>query len=101
MADLIRVMAVKGRTLPHPTRPKAFVGYEVVHDGGPADHEVPGGLRYRIKPDGELIQNTVMIRNALNKRRGDLAEFPAQPLAVAESAPTISFVRDEDATSEG
>jgi hypothetical protein len=71
-----------------------------VHNGGPADHEVPGGLRYRIKPDGELIQNTVMIRRAL--RREDIAEFQAQPLAVAESAPTISFVHvGEDATSEG
>lgn len=100
MADLIRVMALKGKMLPHPLRPKAFLGYEVVHNAGPADHEVPGGLRYRVMPEGELIQNSVMIRRAL--RRGDIAEFQAPPIAVAESAPTVSFVDESvDAPSEG
>jgi hypothetical protein len=100
MADLIRVMAVRGKMQPHPTAQKAFVGYEVVHDVGQADHVVPDGLRYRIKPDGELIQNTVMVRRAI--RRGDIAEFQAPPAAVAESAPT-QFLFDEtvDAPSEG
>ena len=98
MSDLIRVMAKPGALLPSPTHIRAFVGYAVVFDdNAPADHEVPGGSRYRIKPEGEIVPNTVATRKAL--RRGDILEFQAPPLAVAEDATPVTL--SADAPSDG
>ncbi len=95
MSDLIRVMAKPGAMLPHPTHVRAFVGYEVVFGDTPADHIVPGGSRYRIKPAGELVPNTAAMRKAL--KRGDVLPYEAPPLAVAEdTTDSVAFSADDE-----
>lgn len=74
MADTIRVKAVPGIVCPHQGR-RGFVGYETVRNGESADHEVPGGLRFRVMADGQEVPNTAHYRRAIE--RGDIAKFEA------------------------
>lgn len=82
--EQIRVYAVPGeghvqdmqRGRPH------YVGYELVTDAQAlADHVVPGGNRYRIKPDGVLVPNDSYHRGAL--RDGSLSLEPVAKAAEA------------------
>lgn len=81
MGEMIRVKAVPGAMLPSPTKLRAFVGYEAVGKDDPADHIVPGGSRYRMREDGELVENTASMRKALRNGSVVIAAEPAQPSA--------------------
>lgn len=83
MAEKIRVRAKPPAALGRLTaRNKGFIGYATCPADAPdVAHAVPGGNAYRVIPDGELVDNTSYIRNAL--RRGDLEVVTAEPAADA------------------
>lgn len=73
----LRVKAVSGRMLPDLQRKNAFVGYVEVTAGEQADHEIPGGRRYRIVAEGFDVQDSSYHRRAI--QRGDLERVDAKP----------------------
>ncbi len=71
MTETIRVKAVPGCLMPmHQSR--GFVGYVEAQPGERADHEMPGGRRYRIVSEGVDVPSIPYYRRAL--ARGDLAD---------------------------
>lgn len=71
MPEQVRVWAKPEKMIGHPTVAKAFIGYERVLDPKQAaDHEVPGGARYRLRPEGEVVIASSYVRRAC--ARGDL-----------------------------
>ncbi len=88
--ELKRVYALPGKLLPSMKRNKHYIGWELLTDASAtADHEVPGGNRYRLKRDGELVESDSYIRGAI--RDGDITDvpFPAEkPVAVIKSKET-------------
>lgn len=65
-----------------------YVGYDVLTDpDAPADYQVPGGNRYRIKPEGQLVLDCAYIRSALTERdRSGQTGLLEQPHASVRAA---------------
>lgn len=69
--DTLSVRAKTGVVMPRMAPHGGFCGYELVHDpSAHADHEIPGGPRYRRKDVPESVPNNAYYRRALS--RGDL-----------------------------
>lgn len=75
-SDTLSVRAKPGIVMPRMAPHAGFIGYEVVYDPNEsADHEIPGGPRYRLKETAEEIPNNAYYRRAL--RRGDILDDTA------------------------
>jgi hypothetical protein len=79
MAEKKRYRAVVGQGLTsHPTKRPWFVGYERVSDKSARDDDfvVPGGHRYRWMPEGEVLTDSVFLRDRV--RDGSLEVLPLE-----------------------
>ena len=71
MAEQLSVRPKPGIAFPRAAPLAGFVGYELATgDPDPEDHVVPGGPRFRLNEEAELVPNNVYYRRAL--ARGDL-----------------------------
>lgn len=70
MSQKIKVKAVPGRLLPHPSVRGRFVGYAVARSGETADVQIAGGRCYVAMPHEELPASGYL-RRAIT--RGDVA----------------------------
>jgi hypothetical protein len=68
----------------HPIK-RGFVGYERAEHVAKADYAIPGGHAYRRLPDGEVLPDSVTLRNAA--RDGAIELLPLElPKKTKESA---------------
>ena len=99
-SEPLSVRAKPGVLMPRMAPHGGFTGYELVYDPKePADHEIPGGPRYRLKDAPEEVPNNAYYRRAL--RRGDLLDAqeaePDAPDAVEPPpAPTESATGESE-----